>query len=166
MPDLTRAPTVAATLAALTALTSLAVHLLSADEARELLGFTFEGLPKRPGESVDVFTNNVRVLGAVLVACGIVQIARHSAIVAVCDVALLVGCAVHVLLVGAALGAYGSQTLKTVLAHAPFELGAFSLVLALYAAVRRERVSAWRLVGTALAATAALAVGAVLEVFA
>jgi hypothetical protein len=168
---------VALALVGLTALTAIAVHLVAADAARQQLGFTFEGLPRRVDQALAIFANNVRVLGAVLAACVAVQVAARGpdagwealllrTVTAVCDAAVIVGCAVHVLVIGAAVGAYGERTLWMVLAHGPFELAAFSLALALYLAGRRERLPAGRLLAVALAATAALAVGALLEVYA
>jgi hypothetical protein len=175
--DLVGAARVAAALAALTAVAAIAVRLAAADTARRLLGFTFEGVPREPGEAAAIFANNVRVLAAVLTACAMVQVARHRArgrweralgrgLTAMCDAALAGGCALHVLLVGSAFAAYGQRTLAVVIAHGPFELAAFSLVLQLYLAGRRDQLCVRRPVAVALASTAALAAGAVLEVYA
>lgn len=176
MPDVVPATRLAAALLGVTGLTAVAVHGVAADEAREVLGFTFDGVPPRLSESVDIFANNVGVLGAVLAACGTAQIAHHAApagwerglfraMTLICDAALITGCAMNVLLIGTAFGAYGRRTLEGALAHGPFELAAFSLVLALYWAGRRERLGAWRVTIVALASVLALAIGALLEVF-
>jgi len=160
---------VAVGLVGLTATTAVAVRLTAATEARELLGFTFRGLPHRPSESVAIFVNNVRVLGAILAACGIVQLAWGSltrVAVGICDVALLVGSVLQIVLIGTAFGAYGRRVLETVFAHAPFELLAFSLGLGLYLEARRTRLSMQRVVTVTASATTALAIGAVVEVFA
>lgn len=166
----------AAALVGLAALTAIAVHLFSAAEARHLLGFTFPGLPRRLTESEAIFLNNARVLAAILVACGVVQVTVQPSRVAtdralalavrtVCDVVIGLGCLFNVLMVGSSLGAYGARALATMLPHGPFELGAFSLALSLYLAARRGALTRRRYAVTAGLAVAALAVGAVLEVF-
>ena len=175
--ELGLAARVAAILVALTAATAVGVRVAAPETARELLGFDFGGVPRRPDQVVGIFANNLRVLGALLAACAAAQLARHAvtarweqtllrAVTSVCDVAVIAGCALHLLLIGSALGAYGRRTLELVLAHGPFELVAFSLALALYVDARRMRLPVERVLDVALLAPVALAFGAVLEVYA
>jgi hypothetical protein len=164
-------------LLALTSLTATAVRLACADAARRLLGFDFPGVPAEPAVAAHIFLNNARLLAGVLVACVAVQLAQRDdgdglprillrVMAAVCDGALLVGCAMHVLVVGIAFGAYGARTLAATAVHGPVELAGFSLALGLYATARRERLPARTLARTALAAPGTLALAAVLETFA
>jgi hypothetical protein len=174
--DLRLTGDVAALLIAATALIAAIVHFAAAGPMRALLGFGFEGVPHTPGTAARIFFDNVRVLGAVLAAAVAVQVGRNvgaspsaqalaGLIVAVCDGALIVACALHVAMVGAAFGAYGSRTIGSALLHGPFELAGFSVGLSLYLAGRRERLSVRRFATVALAAVALLAVAALLETF-
>jgi hypothetical protein len=159
------------------AMTAIVVHITAAGEARQLLGLTFPGLPRRLSESLAIFLNNVRVLFGVLVACVLAHLTGHTdnaprsslaaprAVTLVCDIVLAVGYLFHVLLVGATVGAYGERGLAAMLPHGPLELTAFSLGLSAYLAARRGRLTRRALALSAALAVAALAVGAVLEVF-
>jgi hypothetical protein len=174
--DLFVAADVAAALIAVTALIAAAVHFFAAGWMRTMLDFGFEGVPHTIGSATEIFLANSRVLAAVLVAGVALQIGRTAAdsgpariiarvIVSVCDGALLVACALHVLLVGAAFGAYGGRTIVPTLLHGTFELAGFSVGLALYLAARREALSTRRFAATALTAVALLAVAALFEAF-
>jgi hypothetical protein len=174
--DLVAAVRIAAVMLAFAALAALAVHLASAAQARHVLGFTFPGIPRRLSQSEAIFVNNGRMLAAVVVAAGLVQLlagdqasaldrALAVGVRTVCDAVLAVGTLVNALIVGSSLGAYGSEALSSMLPHGPFELGAFSLALSLYLSARRGEVTRRRLVVTGVVAVAALALGAVLEVY-
>jgi hypothetical protein len=175
--ELQLAPKVAALLLALTAATAAAVHFLAAEQARQTLGFGFAGVPHTLGSAASIFANNARVLAAVLVACLAVQAGRGLAdsacaralgqgLALICDGTLLVLCCLHVVVIGAAYGAYGLRTVRATVVHGPFELAAFSIGLALYLAARCERLSPARFALSAASAFALLAVGATLEAFA
>jgi hypothetical protein len=170
--ELLGAARVAAALSAGAVAIAIAVHLTAAAEAREALRFSFPGVPNRLGEAAGIFLNNARVLLAVLAACLLRRTASGlagaagRAVAAICDLALLVGCGFQVLVLGAAVGAYGGRTLGSIAAHGPFELAAFSLALALYLEARRTALAPRRLLATAAIALACLAVGALLETFA
>lgn len=175
--DVASAARVAVVLLGLIAATALAVRLLDAGGARSLLGFTFEGVPRRPEEATAIFANNMRVLGALLLATVIARVARGGdrigwervltrTAIAACDIAVIAGCALHVVLIGAAIGAHGRRVIELVLAHGPFELVAFSLALGLYVDARRERLPVNGPLAAAVGAPIALAIGAVLEVYA
>lgn len=174
--DLRATADVAAILLAVAAVIAVAIHFLAAATTRALLGFGFAGVPHTFATAATIFLDNSRVLAAVLAGCLAVQIGRHlepspttgilgPMIVAVCDGALLIASAFHVLMVGAAFGAYGSRTIRSTLLHGPFELGGFSVGLALYLAGRREQLSVRRFATAALTAVALLAVAALLETF-
>lgn len=171
---------VALTLLALTALTALAVRLAAAAQARELLGFDFPGVPDRLDAAAAILVHNARVLGGVLAACAAVRLGRRAdgatasaservalrVLAAACDGALLVACSAHVLLAGAAYGAYGTRTVAATALHGPPELAAFALALGLYLRARRACVSWGTCATTALAALALLTLAALLEAFA
>ncbi len=170
--ELLDAGRVAAALTAGTLAIALAVRLVAAADARDLLGFTFPGVPNRLGEAGAILLNNARVLIAILAAClarkvagGIAGVGGRAA-ASVCDLVLLVGCGFQVLLTGAAIGAYGSRILAAIAAHGPFELAAFSLALGLYLEARRDDLAPRRLLIVAALSLACLAVGALLEAYA
>jgi hypothetical protein len=75
-------------------------------------------------------------------------------------------CLLHVVLVGAAIGAYGEPAVSALLPHGPVELAAFSLALALYVGARREPLTLRPALTVAGFAVAGLVVGAVIEVYA
>ena len=85
--------------------------------------------------------------------------------VLLCDAVVVTAAAVHALLVGAGVGAYGGRMIDALLPHGPVELAAYSLALALYGAARRERLSAGRWAAAALGSALGLGLAAVLEVF-
>jgi hypothetical protein len=160
---------------------ALAVSLAAAGEVRDALGYSFEGIPDRPGEVGAILLNNLRLLAGVFAAAAVAQLARgtdaeHSTIGAlasgfgrmlvwVCDLAVAASALGHALLIGAAAGAYGERLLAFLLPHGPLELAAYSAALALYVEARRTRVPARRWVACAAFALAALALGAPLEVY-
>jgi hypothetical protein len=175
--DLVGAAWIAAALTALAMVVALAVRLAAADEVRQMLHFTFPGVPARFGEVGAIFANNMRVFLSVVAASGVAQAAirvggsgpEHvlaTSLRALCDLALLLGCALQVAIVGAALGAYGGRCLWPILPHLPFELGAFSLGLSLYLEARRERVELARLLTVSAMGLSLLAAGAFVEVYA
>ncbi len=168
---------VALALSAAGALVALGVRIAAAGEVRDLLGFTFPGVPRHFGEALAIFANNGRVLLAVAVASAVAQASLRSqargasrvlseALVRVCDVTLLLACLIQVALVGATIGAYGLRGLVPILAHLPFELAAFSLALALYLDCRRAPTPICRLGVATLVSAVLLALGAWVEVYA
>lgn len=168
---------VAALLVGLTGGTAMAVHFLAAERARATLDFGFAGVPHTFGTAAGIFANNARVLAAILVACLAVQVGRGltepafartvgQAIAVICDATLLVLCCLQIVVIGAAYGAYGLQTVRATVLHGPFELAAFSIGLALYLSARCEPLCWRRFVSTSASALALLAAGAVLETLA
>lgn len=175
--DPTTALRVALVLLALTAAIAIAVHLVAAADMRRLLDFGFGGVPPRLSTAAEIFASNARVLAGVVAACLAVQLGHahvHGTparvlldlMRAVCDAALAITCALHVLVTGAAYGAYGWRTVTATLTHGPVELAAFSVVLALYISSRRAPVPPRTLATTALTALTLLALAALLEAFA
>jgi len=160
-------------LAALLA-TGTVVALVAAPAARGWLGYAFPGLPRTIGEATAILAHNLRTLGAIagllLLAALPAHTPRERAAVAtiVRGGELLVAglVAANVLVVGAALGAYGHRMIIALLPRGPVELAAFSLALALYGHGRHGTYPT----GTALAllgaSAALLAVAAALAVFA
>jgi hypothetical protein len=168
---------VAFALSAAGALVALGVRIAAAGEVRNLLGFTFPGVPQHFGEALAIFANNVRVLLAVAVASAVAQASLRThargagrvlseALVRVCDVTLLLACLIQVALVGATIGAYGLRGFVPILAHLPFELAAFSLALALYLDCRRMPIPIRQLGAATLVSAVVLALGACVEVYA
>jgi hypothetical protein len=157
-------------------LVAATVAMVDAEGARAWLGFTFPGLDPRAGEALSILANNLRLLVAILVACAVAQLARDESaatpvgratrvVVLLCDAVVVTAAAVHALLVGAGVGAYGGRMIDALLPHGPVELAAYSLALALYGAARRERLSASRWAAAALGSALGLGLAAVLEVF-
>ena len=73
--------------------------------------------------------------------------------------------AANVLVVGAALGAYGARMVRASLPHGPVELAAYTLALALYVQGRRRALPTAHLAKTIAASVALLALAAALETF-
>jgi hypothetical protein len=168
---------VAAALTAATLFVAVPVRIGWAAEARALLDFPFAGVPARATTAVSIFVNNAAVLGTIFAASAIVQSrwilradpARASAavvVLAAVDTVLALEVAVNVLLVGAALGAYGARMAVAVLPHGPVELAAFARGLALYLNARHAPLAARDAVRVAAGCLAALALAAMLETFA
>jgi hypothetical protein len=88
-----------------------------------------------------------------------------AALLAAVDTVLVLWVAVNSILVGAAVGAYGSRMIAAVLPHGPLELIAFALALALHLRARRGPLGARHILTTAAACLAVLALAAVLETF-
>ena len=81
------------------------------------------------------------------------------------ELVLGVGVAANLLVIGASFGAYGARMLIAALPHAPFELAAYSLALALYLEGRNTRLAVPHAVAVASLCVAILALAAALETF-
>jgi hypothetical protein len=148
-----------------------------AAEARRLLGFGFAGVPARLETAVSIFAGNARLLAAVFAAILVAQspwladrdAARGpviSALTAAVDSVLALSVAVNVVLVGAALGAYGDRMAVAMLPHGPLELAAYALALAMYLQARRGPIAARHVLAVAALCLGGLALAALLETFA
>ncbi len=73
--------------------------------------------------------------------------------------------AANVLVIGAAVGAYGTRMVWAMLPHGPVEVAAYALALALYLQGRRRPLPPHRLAGTITASVVLLAIAALLETF-
>jgi hypothetical protein len=156
-------------LAAITGV-ALVLRLAAAGAARDALGLTFPGLPRTLGSAIEVFANNVRLLGVTALAAAVAALLHGEqrmgrAPVVLCDVALGLGCVLHILLVGAALGGYGARALSYIVPHGPVELAGFAVGLAVYVEARAGRLTARAAALSLVMAIVLLAVAAGLEVF-
>jgi hypothetical protein len=165
---------VAVILAAACGVIALTVHIAFAAAVRDWLSFPFVGIPARPAIAGAIFLNNLRALAAVGGLLLIAQSAqwragepgRASTILRRSGEVLLgAAVAANVIVVGASLGAYGTQMLRATLPHGPFELAAYSLALALYLQGRRRPLPLRLVLPVAALSIAALALAAVLETY-
>jgi hypothetical protein len=157
-----------------TLMVAAAVHIVMATPARNWLGYTFRGVPARLDVAIGIFANNGRVILGVLGLLLVDQInARTTGGPTPIQRVLMTGgeliltgvAAANMLVVGAALGAYGQRMVKAVLPHGPIELAAYSLVVGLYVEGRRRPLRAAHLTKVTLTSLALLAVAALLETF-
>jgi hypothetical protein len=165
---------IASAVLAAVATVAASVGLGAAPATRRWLAFGFAGVPPTVAEALGIFAHNLRALGGVAGLILIAQLPWHAgtdprALRALrsageCLIAGLT--AANVLVVGCSLGAYGARMLRALLPHAPVELAAYALALALYAPARRRRLSVTEAATALSASTALLAVAAALEVFA
>lgn len=151
------------------------VRVALAAGAREWLGYSFRGLPARLDVALGIFAHNGRAILGVFGLLLVAQIAARAPggpgpvlrIIGAGGELILAGViATNVLVVGAALGAYGERMVKAMLPHGPVELAAYSLALAVYLHGRRRALPTAHLVKVAVASVALLALAALLETFA
>jgi len=145
-------------------------------ETRQLLAFSFAGVPTRLDTALSILANNGRLLAAVFAAILVAQspwLAGRDAhrgpvmvtlLVAV-DAVLVLAVTVNVAVVGAALGAYGERMALAMLPHGPLELGAYALALALYLHARRGPIPARHVLAVGAGCLIILVVAALLETF-
>jgi hypothetical protein len=168
---------VALAIAALVVVVAATAAVVDAEGARRALGFTFEGVPREPGEALSILANNLRLAFAAVGACLVAHLLRPTltsralervparALVTICDATLALACVGHVLIAGVALGGYGGRMAAALLPHGPLELVAFSLVLSAYLRARRGGLAPRRLAATSGACASLLLAGAVAEVY-
>ena len=139
------------------------------------LAFPFPGLPAQAGVATGIFLHNLRGLvaigGLLLVAQSPHWAGRtppgalQRSLQILGELVLGVGVAANLLVIGASFGAYGSRMLIAALPHAPFELAAYSLALALYLEGRNRRLAARHALAVGSLCVAILALAAALETF-
>jgi hypothetical protein len=167
---------VATVLPAGTLLVAAIVRLSLADEARAWLSFPFTGVPAGLSQAAMIFAHNAWLLAVILAATLIAHSARLDRrarhprpmprlLVGFCDALLAWLVVSNVLVIGAALGAYGSRMLEAMLPHGPLELAAFAPALSAYLQARHGRLSARRFATIAVIATSLLIAAALLETF-
>lgn len=170
LTDCRRAAFLSVTMIVAAAVVAAVVHSFAAAAMRAWLDFPFSGIPPELSRVIAILLNNLRLLAALFAGAVVAQLAvrtgaRGMAPIAwICDAIVVVGCVVHVLLVGATVGAYGDRGVAALLPHGPVELAGFSLGLSVYVAARRERLALPRALGVAGLAVLVLTVAAVLEV--
>jgi hypothetical protein len=124
------------------------------DDARQVLGFGFGGLPGGAGAGIEIAINNAQLASAALLGAALAP--RAASLALLVDVLLGALLVLNAGFLGIAFGGYGDRLLTASWPHLPFELAAFSLAGGTYLAARARRLT-----GRALAAAAA-AVGALL----
>jgi hypothetical protein len=163
-------------IAAATVAVALAVRLAAAEPTRGLLEFPFAGLAARPETALGILATNLRLLLATLAAAVIIQSpwcaprAGHRSplgllTVSTLDTLVALQTALNTVIVGAALGAYGSRMATAMLPHGPLELAAFALALTQYLRARRHPLAPRRLVVVAAVCVALLVIAAALETY-
>ena len=150
------------------------VSLALAPQARGWLHYTFRAEPTDASEATAIFANNAWALMGVVGLLWITQLAaraprapsRVQRLVRTGGELVLAGVVAHnVVVVGAAVGAYGERMVRAMLPHGPVELAAYALALGLYLRGRRRPLAAGQIVGTFAVSTGLLAIAAILEVF-
>jgi len=141
---------------------------------RERLGYTFRGIPARLDVAIGIFAHNSRAIMGALGLLLVAQISTRTAggpgrtqrLTLMCGELILTGIvSANVLVVGAALGAYGERMARALLPHGPVELASYSLALALYLEGRRRALPVSHIAKATAASVALLALSAVLETF-
>jgi hypothetical protein len=157
---------VAAALTAAALLAAVVVRLALGGEARRWLGYRFPGVPAHLSTAVWILGHNTRGLAGVLGLLMVAQLADARAQLALRsagEVVLAGAIAANVLVIGAAIGGYGTRMLVAMLPHGPVELAAYSLALGLYLRGRRRALPVARMAVVACASVALLALAAALE---
>jgi hypothetical protein len=163
---------VAGVLLAAIAVVAVLVGVTAGAAAREWLAYPFTGVPATAGEASVIFAHNARALLGVIGLLLIAQVAAHQpngpgrvqqALRAAGEIVLAGVVAANVLIVGAALGAYGTRMVRAMLPHGPVELAGFATAIALYLQGRHRALPTRQLLLTAAASVLLLAMAALLE---
>jgi hypothetical protein len=162
---------VATALTAATVLVAVVVRLALAGQARRWLGYRFPGVPAHLSTALWILAHNARGLAGVLGLLTVAQLAARSsgparaqrALRSAGEVVIAGAITANLLVVGAAIGGYGTRMLVAMLPHGPVELAAYSLALALYPSGRRGALPIARIAVVAGASVALLALAAALE---
>ena len=149
----------------------MVVRLALAAQARRWLGYRFPGVAAHLPTTVWILAHNARGLAGVLGLLMVAQLAARSpdparaqlVLRSAGEVVIAGAIAANVLVIGAAIGGYGTRMLVAMLPHGPVELAAYSLALALYLTGRRRALPAARMAMVACASVALLALAAALE---
>jgi len=147
------------------------VRLALAAQARRWLGYRFPGVPAHLSTALWILGHNARGLAGVLGLLVIAQLAARSpgparaqlVLRSAGEVVLAGAIAANLLVIGAAIGGYGTRMLVAMLPHGPVELAAYSLAVGLYLSGRRRALPAARMAVVASASVALLALAAGLE---
>lgn len=165
---------IAAGLTVCVVLVALATRIAFAAQARGWLHYTFPGIPHRLDSAEWIFASNSRDLLGVFGLLLVAQLAARRAggptraevrTRNLGEAVLACAIAVNVVVIGAAVGAYGMRMVRATLPHGPVEVSAYALALALYMQGRRRPLPARGLAGTIAASVALLALAALMETF-
>lgn len=165
---------IAAALIAAALLVATLTRVAFAAAARGWLGYRFPGVPAHTADAVAIFAHNTQALLAVLGLLLIAQLAARApngpgpiqrTVQAGGELILTGVITANVLVVGAAIGAYGLRMLRAILPHGPVELAAYTIAIALYLQGRRQPLPARQLASAITISVALLAIAAVLETF-
>ena len=156
-------------------ITAAVVAIAFTGEARGWLGYQFPAVcPSALRGRAGIFADNGRALLGVFGLLLIAQLAARApngpghaqrTILAGGELILAGVVAANLLVVGAALGAYGGRMARAMLPHGPVELAAYATALALYLQGRRRALSAAHVAVVAAASVVLLALAACLETF-
>lgn len=140
--------------------------------ARRWLDYPFTGVPATAREAAAIFAHNARALLGLFGLLLIAQSAARNpgrpsrvqlALRAIAEVILSGVLAANMLVVGAALGAYGTRMVRAMLPHGPVELAAFAVAIALYLQGRTRPLPARQLLVAGAGSAGLLAGAALLE---
>jgi hypothetical protein len=149
---------------------AVAVHLAMAAEVRRQLDFGFAGVPTTPEAALSIFAVNARLLAVVFAAIALTQVKwserAATLLLSVTDTVLVLEVALNTIVVGTALGAYGTRMLAATMPHGPIELAVFAFALAFYLRARRTPLPARHIATVGAACVSGLALAATLETFA
>jgi hypothetical protein len=163
---------VAGVVLAAIALVAVLVRIAAAAAARDWLAYPFTGIPATTDQAAAIFAHNVWALLCVIGLLLIAQAAAHwpggrtriQAWLQTAGEIVLAGVvATNALIVGAALGAYGTRMVRAMLPHGPVELAGFATAIAHYHHARDRALPARQLLLTATVSVLMLGAGALLE---
>ena len=132
--------------------------LRAGGDARAFLRFDFSGTHQ---PSLAIAAQNARLVGAVLL--GVVARPHLGRARLSLDAGLAVVFVGNATLVGIALGAYGTRTVRAVALHGPLELAALSLAGGVYLSSRRSPVAVGPICVVAASCAALLVISGVVE---
>jgi len=162
---------VAAALTAAALLAAVVVRLALAGEARRWLGYRFPDVPAHLSTALWILAHNARGLAGVLGLLLVAQLAARSPgpargqllLRSAGEVVIAGAIAANLLVIGAAIGGYGTRMLVAMLPHGPVELASYSLALGLYLRGRRRALPAAHMAVVFCTSVALLALAAALE---
>lgn len=133
-------------------------------DARELLGFGFDGVPRSPEEALRIAAHNGSMAALALIAAAIVSNVTTPAR-AFLDSSLATLLIVNAAAVGITVDAYGGRALNTLAPHAPIEFAALALGGGAYMHARTQALTIRAFAVAALLCASLLATAAVLETY-
>lgn len=135
-----------------------------ADRLRELLDLDFGGVDRTPAAVLDIAANNAQLALGLLV-CAMAAPRVGCVALRMLDAGVAAVLAANVLVVGAALGAYGGRAVAILAPHLPLELAALSLCGGAYLSARTGTLPGRTLARTAALIALLFAVAGALETY-